>query len=115
MRHRPLPLVAVALLVLPVFAGPALAQDSGEREFLLTNKSQLSVGEFYTSPATMLEWGDNIFEGFVLEPGTAGTVTISGAPEDCLFDMKFVFTTGVEFVDDAVDLCETTEYVLSSE
>jgi hypothetical protein len=100
-------------LVLFGAAWPVAAQ-SPDLDFTLTNNSTFTVAEFYTSPATIEGWGDNVLAGGVLEPGGTGTVTISQGGDQCLYDMKFVFAGGDEFIDTAIDLCATGEYALSN-
>ena len=100
-----------ALVLLGTGAGAAQSPDL---DFTLTNHSTFTVAEFYTSPATIEGWGDNVLAGGVLEPGGTGTVTISQGGDQCLYDMKFVFADGEEFIDNGIDLCATGEYALSN-
>ena len=92
---------------------PVLAQ-SADLDFTLTNNSTLTVAEFYTSPSAIESWGENALGGVLLTPGGTGTVTIAQGADQCLYDMKFVFDDGVEFIDQGIDLCATGEYSLAN-
>jgi hypothetical protein len=93
--------------------GGAAAQ-SANLDFTLTNNSTLTVIEFYTSPATLEGWGENALGGALLGPGATGTVTVWQGADQCLYDMKFVFEDGKEFIDQGIDLCATGEYSLAN-
>ena len=104
--------LAIPLLGLAVFATPALAQ-SENLEFTLSNRSSLTIAEFYAAPLAFEGWGESPLAGVLVEPGGSGIVTVAGGAAECVYKVRVVFTTGSEFVDPTVDLCTTGEYVLS--
>jgi hypothetical protein len=109
LKHKLLALGVLALLT--ASTGCALAQAT-DLDFTLTNNSTLNVAEFYTSPSSVESWGEDALGGALLPPGGTGTVTIEQGGDQCLYDMKFVFEDGVEFIDQGIDLCATGEYSL---
>lgn len=104
----------VFALLLTAGTGSALAQGAADLDFTLTNNSTFNVAEFYTSPSTIESWGEDALGGTLLPPGGTGTVTIAGGSDQCLYDMKFVFEGGREFIDQGIDLCATGEYSLAN-
>ena len=102
---RLIPSVALPMLL----ATPVLAQDA---QYELVNATALTVMEFYTSPASLDEWGDDILGANVVPAGEAGTVTIANGSAQCAYDLRFVFEDGQELTD-SVDICSTPRYTLS--
>lgn len=100
---------AAALLLL-LSPGVALADDL---VFTLTNSSSYAIKSFFTSPANVDEWEEDVFADKYLPAGNYIDVTIGDGREQCVYDMKFVLEDDSEFVEQAVDLCELGEYTLS--
>ncbi len=98
--------IALAL----AFCTPALAEDL---EFVLTNSSSYGVKSFFTSPADVDNWEEDVFGENYLPSGNYVTVTIGDGREQCTYDMKFVLEDDSEFVEKGVNLCELGEYTLS--
>ena len=98
-----------ALLVLAAPAA-ALAEDL---TFTLTNNSSLAVARFFTSPADVEAWEEDLFGDGVLPAGNSVDVTIGDGRDTCVYDMKFVAEDGTELVESGVDLCSLGEYTLS--
>ena len=99
-----------AALLLATLPGVALAEDL---TFTLTNNSSYAVKNFYTSPADIETWEEDVFADKYLPAGNFVDVTIGDGRETCVYDMKFVLEDDSEFVEQAVDLCELGEYTLS--
>ena len=102
------------ILALAIVLGGGQAGAAADLDFTLTNNSTYTIKAFYTSPATMEGWGDNALGDVLLPPGGAGTVTIAGGSDQCLYDMKFVLSTGEEYIDQTIDLCKTGEYTINN-
>ena len=100
----------VAALLLAATAAPAFAEDL---EFVLTNNSSYAVKSFYTSPADVEEWEEDVFGDNYLPAGNYVTVTIGDGRSQCVYDMKFVLEDDSDFTERGVDLCELGEYTLS--
>lgn len=99
---------AVAALMLMV--APASAEDL---EFMLTNASSYAVKSFFTSPVDVEQWEEDVFGENYLPAGNQVTITIADGRTVCVYDMKFVLEDDSEFIENAIDLCETGEYTLS--
>lgn len=99
-----------AALLLVTLPGTALAEDL---VFTLTNNSSYAVKNFYTSPADVENWEEDVFADKYLPAGNFVDVTIGDGRETCVYDMKFVLEDDSEFVEQGVDLCELGEYTLS--
>ena len=88
----------------------ALAEDL---TFALTNASSYAVKSFFTSPADVDNWEEDVFGETTCPPATRSIVTIGDGREQCVYDMKFVLEDDSEFVEKGIDLCELGEYTLS--
>lgn len=101
--------LAVLIVAAPV---PALAEDL---VFQLTNSSSLTVTNFYTSPANVNEWQEDVFGDGVLPSGNTVSVTIADGSDQCVYDMKFIADNGAELIESGVDLCALGEYTLTDQ
>jgi hypothetical protein len=100
-------LVATTLAIVPV---AALAEDL---TFVLTNGSSYAVKSFFTSPADVDNWEEDVFGENYLPSGNQVNVTIGDGREQCTYDLKFVLEDDSEYVESGIDLCELGEYTLS--
>lgn len=101
----------VIALALASLCTPALAEDL---EFVLTNSSSYAVKSFFTSPADVDTWEEDVFGENYLPAGNYVTITIGDGREQCTYDMKFIMEDDSEFIEKGVDLCELGEYTLSN-
>ena len=101
--------VAIAAVALPL---PVLAEDL---TFQLTNRSSHTITNFYTSPATVGDWEEDVFGESVFPAGNTVPITIADGSSQCVYDMKFVTDEGQEFVESGIDLCQLAggEYTLT--
>ena len=102
-------LVATGLMATPM---AALAEDL---TFVLTNSSSYAVKSFFTSPADVDNWEEDVFGDKYLPAGNQVNVTIGDGREQCVYDMKFVMEDDSEVLEKGIDLCELGEYTLSDE
>ena len=100
------------LAALALLAMPATAQAE-DLTFTLTNASSFNIANFYTSPANVDDWQEDVLGEDVMTAGTQADVTIADGSDQCVYDMKFVFDDGSEFVREEIDLCSLGEYTLS--
>ena len=56
---------------------------------------------------------EDVFGENYLPAGNQVTITIADGRAVCVYDMKFVLEDDSEFIENAIDLCETGEYTLS--
>ncbi len=102
-------LTAFAVAACFAAATPSVAQDL---TFTLTNLSSTDVHEFYTSPAEINEWEDNLLDGAYLPAGNEVPVTIGDGREQCVYDLRFVFAGDQTWEDYGINLCEAGGYEL---
>jgi len=104
-----LPIAGLAALAI-LAPATVLAEDL---TFVLTNNSSYTVKAFFTSPADVQSWEEDIFGDKMLPAGNQVNVTIGDGREQCVYDMKFVLEDDSEFVEQGIDLCELGEYTLN--
>ena len=101
---------ALAAFGLAATPAAALAEDL---TFVLTNSSSYAVKSFFTSPADIDDWEEDVFGENYLPAGNQVNVTIGDGREQCTYDLKFVLEDDSEMVEKGIDLCELGEYTLS--
>ncbi len=101
-----------ALLAIGLVAMPA-ASYAEDLTFVLTNSSSYAVKSFFTSPADIDNWEEDVFGEKYLPSGNQVNITIADGREQCTYDLKFVLEDDSELVENGIDLCELGEYTLS--
>ncbi|MDB5541733.1 MAG: hypothetical protein JWQ89_3460 [Devosia sp.] len=99
-----------AALLFTVLPGAALAEDL---VFTLTNDSSYAIKSFFTSPADIEDWEEDVFADKYLPAGNYVDVTIGDGREQCVYDMKFILEDDSEFLENGINLCELGGYTLS--
>lgn len=89
---------------------PAHAEDL---HLTLQNTSSIPIIEFYTSPADVGDWEEDVFGDGVLMPDHEVEIVISDGRTQCAYDIRIVTKDGEEYEDRDVDLCETGIYTFS--
>jgi hypothetical protein len=96
-------LAAAALLAA---AGPALAQNYATVRF--QNNSGAVIYSIEASPQDNPNWGGDLLEHYVLNPGQGRDVTFVNVT-NCYYDVRVTFTDGSQFTD-VLDLCTYNQY-----
>lgn len=108
-----LKLKLLGALVATTFAAMPVAALAEDLTFVLTNGSSYAVKSFFTSPADVDNWEEDVFGADYLPSGNQVNVTVADGREQCTYDLKFVLEDDSEFVATGIDLCELGEYTLS--
>jgi hypothetical protein len=94
-----------------LFCAPAAAEDMN---FLLINDCSSNIEEFQFSPPSKSTWSDNLMpEGYVLPAGNKVDVVIEDGRDHCEYDLRAVFSDGVEFEEFGVDLFDLGEWAFT--
>jgi len=101
-------ILALSAALAALAAAPVLAQDVS---YELVNNTDLTVIEFYSSPVSDPEWGDDILGSQVIGPGESGTVTMYDGAAYCEYDFQFILEDG-STVEGQGDICTTPQFVL---
>lgn len=101
-----------ALVAIGLVATPA-ASFAEDLTFVLTNASSYAVKSFFTSPAEIGDWEEDVFGENYLPSGNQVNVTIGDGREQCTYDLKFVLEDNSELVENGINLCELGEYTLT--
>ena len=83
--------------------------------FELFNDTSVDLMEFYTSPANVNEWEEDVLGSEYLPSGYAVDVVIADGRSDCVYDIRGVFYDGDEVEDFEVDLCDLEAYTFYEE
>ncbi|NCO85302.1 MAG: hypothetical protein GW886_01560 [Rhodobacterales bacterium] len=101
--------LATSSALVLAFAVPAKAQDM---DYELINNSGATLMEFYSSPADVGVWEDDILGADVLPDGSRASVTIADGRAQCDYDLRLVFDDG-EVLEDTVNICELGSYTIN--
>ena len=88
---------------------PAVA---GKQDFVLVNKTGLTISEVYVSASKSNEWEEDVLGRDVLEDDTYVTIRFTGAEKQCTFDIKIVDEDGDELFWTNIDLCRAERVTL---
>jgi len=104
---------AVALVAALVLAGSmAVFAASGEQDFVLINKTGLTIDKVFVSPTTTDDWEEDVLGVDVLENGEHVTIKFSRDTEACQWDLKIVDEEGDSVVWNNINLCKAEEITL---
>lgn len=99
---------ALALIAFVGISTPAIADDL---EFVLINSSGFTLVEFYTSPADVGSWEEDILGNDVLDSGYSLKITVADGRTQCIYDMLMIFEDG-DRLEDQVDMCDMGSYTI---
>ncbi len=105
MMYRLACLVALGL----VAAVPASARNL---DFRLVNDSGYTLRELYLSPESSERWGNDVLGRQMIDTGGSATVNFPSAADECMYDMRMIFSDNDELTD-TVDLCEVGTYTIN--
>jgi hypothetical protein len=100
------------LVLLLLFAMPAMAQTNPNASFNLVNRSDKPVKELYASSAGQTNFGTNRLKA-ILAPGARFAVLLP-PNGTCLYDIRVVFTDGTRQDYRAVNTCRTDDVVVAA-
>lgn len=102
---------SIALSAAIVSAVPSHAEDL---KFQLTNGTSSVLTRFYSSPAGVDSWEEDVFGENVLNPGETANITIADGRTVCKYDMRFEFdeNSNLDTTEDTQDLCELGSYTI---
>jgi len=102
-------LCRASFFVLCAASGPALADDL---VFTLNNQTSTAITEFYTSPTDVDNWEEDLIGTNPIGSGEMAEVTIADNRNQCVYDLRIIFSDGEEIID-TQDLCEIGQYDVS--
>lgn len=78
---------------------------------MLINSSGYTLVEFYTSPADVGSWEEDVLGNDVLDSGYSLEITVADGRTQCIYDMLMIFEDG-DRIEDQVNLCEMGSYTI---
>jgi hypothetical protein len=106
-------MLLVCVAVAMVAATGLFAQ--GKQDFVLVNKTGLTVDKLFLSPADASHWGEDVLGRDTLDDGEKVTIHFSRKETDCKWDMKIVDEEKDEIVWEDLDLCKAEEITIKYE
>ena len=100
-----------ALLAIAVLAA-TVPLAAGKQDFVLVNKTGLTIAEFYVSSAKTNDWEEDVLGQDVLADDAQVTIRFTGAETQCSFDIKIVDEDGDELFWTGIDLCKAEKVTL---
>ena len=99
-------------LCVAVVCAVSLAAFAGDQDFVLINKTGLTIDEFYVSPADDDEWGEDVLGKDVLKNNESVEIKFSRKETDCIWDIKIVDEDDDPVTWTDIDLCKASEITL---
>ena len=90
----------------------ALPATARNLDFRLENDSGYTLRELYLSPESSELWGDDVLGKQTVASGASATVNFPSAADECMYDMRMIFSDNDELTD-TVDLCEVGTYTIN--
>ena len=103
---------ALALPIVSFNVHRVLADD--KRDFSVINQTSTTLEALYISTSGSNNWGENVLDKSV-PSGESAELHYTGNSSDCLFDIKGVFSDGVETDERQVDFCKVGTYTFHDE
>jgi hypothetical protein len=108
-------IIVVTVLSLPIVSfniSSALADD--QRDFTVVNNTSTTLEALFVSSSGSTTWGENVLDESI-PTGASTALNYMGEASDCLFDIKGIFSDGVETEDRRVDFCKVSTYTFNDE
>ncbi|MCW5313203.1 hypothetical protein GTQ43_05055 [Nostoc sp. KVJ3] len=94
----------LALPIVPLTSQNAFAFD--KRDFLVYNNNELEITQLYVSSAKSKYWGSNILDSDIVG-GSFDTITFSNNSNQCMYDVKAIYSDGTYDLMHQANLCST--------
>ena len=107
--------VILAVCLAVVLAGSVAMMAKGDQDFVLINKTGLTITSLYVSPANDNKWGPDILGKAVMANGESLTITFPKHQEECKWDLKIDDQEGDSVTWEDIDLCKAEEITLKYE
>lgn len=99
-------------ICLAAIVAASLAAAAGDQDFLLINKTGLTVDEVYLSPSDDDSWGEDVLGIDVLPDDGRVQITFSRKETACVWDLKIVDEDDDDVVWEEIDLCKASQVTL---
>jgi hypothetical protein len=103
--------VLMGLCFAVVFA-VSVAAFAGDQDFVLVNKTGLTIDELYVSPTHDNEWGEDVLGKDVLKNNENVEIKFSRKETACVWDIKIVDEDDDDVIWTEIDLCKASEITL---
>jgi len=104
----------VAVCVAMALCGVAVLA-SGDQDFVLVNKTGMTIDELYVSPSNANDWGEDILGQDTLDNNQKATIRFHHTETECLWDLKIVDEDGDDVTWEDINLCKASEITLKYE
>ena len=96
-------------------AGSVALMARGDQDFVLVNKTGLTIDKVFVSPANESHWGDDVLGKDRLANNEKLTITFSHKESECMWDMKIVDEEKDDIIWEDLNLCKAKEITLKYE
>src|SRR5262245_1809202 len=95
-------------------ASPAMAQDSRNRRVTVHNHTDYTMRYFYASNTGRTGWEEDILGSSVVLSGDSIHININDGTGRCRFDMKAVFSNGMDVIRQDVNVCAVSNWYINN-
>jgi hypothetical protein len=102
----------VMALCLAAVVAVSVGAYAGDQDFVLVNKTGLTIDELYVSPSNDNEWGEDVLGKDVLANNEEVEITFSRKETECIWDLKIVDEDDDDIIWEDINLCKAEEITL---
>ena len=110
MKNNLIRLTLAATLAFPTLALLANAAVAGKQDFIVHNLTGFSIIRLNVSSAGSNEWEEDVLRSDILGSGESVRVNFGGGTQDCVYDIRAIFSDGEAIEERRIDLCNTTDF-----
>lgn len=104
--------LVTSVLLLPTLVLTAQKANAHPLDFVFYNSTNYPIYELYVSSNNTGIWEEDILAEEVLPGYQSSQINFYGDVDNCLYDIKAVFTDGSYLEDYGINLCEVSEVSL---
>ena len=101
------------IMLAALLAFGAAPVSAGTQDFTILNNTGYPIEQVYVSSSSKDQWEEDVLGEDILEEGARAKVRFSNNEDDCLWDLKVVYTDQETAEWQGINLCEVSVVALS--
>lgn len=85
---------------------------AGKQDFVLVNKTGVTISELYVSPSDVDDWEEDVLGQDVLENNQQVKINFAPDAKKCMYDLKVQTDSDDELIWEEIDLCKASKVTL---
>jgi len=106
------PFTRAALIACLLTAVTTVLVAAGKQDFVLVNKTGVTINELYVSPSDVDDWEEDVLGQDVLENNQQVKINFAPDAKKCMYDLKVTADGDSELIWEEIDLCKASKVTL---